>query len=146
MQRALSAAAALLFLAGCGGGSSHTYTPSAARLPACAHAGKAIAMPSGFPADFPFPDGSAITSAKKALKVTVVKGVIPITSFKDTASFFTREVRNAGFKVLYSEADPPRDAEGSYRGHGYAGRWTLEHLPACSEAVAFAAFAQPSAG
>lgn len=136
-----------LLLAGCGSSASGssalpTYAPSAASPPTCAHAGRAIALPRGFPSSFPLPKGTALTSWGRQGPATVVHGIVPGRSFRDAASFFPREVRNAGFKVVYSEADVPRDAEGSYRGKGYAGRWTLEHITGCPGAIKFAAFAQ----
>ncbi|GAC1639253.1 MAG: hypothetical protein NVS4B2_28660 [Chloroflexota bacterium] len=133
-----------IVLAGCGSSAQSTaYRPSDAKPPQCAHATKAIPLPNGFPGTFPWPPGTTLTSSRAAKEGTIVAGIVPTTSFKDTAAFFKRQVAKNGFTVVYAEADPPRDAEGAYRGNGYAGRWTLQHIPSCATGITLQAFAQP---
>lgn len=146
-----------VLLAGCGASTSgkpsptHTavrmstylYRAAAARVPACAHAGRAIVLPGKFPHDFPMPPHTVITSWHREVGAIAVVGSIPSTSFVSTAAFFNRELPLAGYKVLYHQTDVGRDAEGTFRGKGYVGRWQLEFMKTCN-AVGFGAAAQRS--
>ena len=48
----------------------------------------------------------------------------------------------AGFATIESEAEPPSEAEGVYRGHGYLGRWVVHSLADCPHAVILSIFAE----
>lgn len=140
----------LAFLVSACGSSSHSaarkptaavaaYHPSAASLPACAKAGTAIPLPRGFPASFPLPPGTAITAHHSGVGHEVdISGVVPATSFQAAVSFFPRELPKRSFRVTHYEADPERDSEGNFRGHGYVGGWSLRVIPAC-KALTFTA-------
>jgi hypothetical protein len=152
MRRALSLATLFgaVVLWGCGDSSSpsYTYVPGSANIPACAHAGKAIPLPKGFPTQFPFPNGTDIMSSgplPQGVKGIGISGYVPSSGFSDTVLFFKNQVKQAGFKVLDFQADAPNDSEGSYLGFGHTGTWQLKSLPGCSAAMHFAASSEPPA-
>ncbi len=132
------------------------YRPSDAHVPLCAHAGRAIALPPRFPALFPLPPRTAITVWQareggftvggvvptRADGAVLVAGVAPSRDFVSTARFFLDAPPRAGFATIESEAEPPSDAEGVYRGHGYLGRWVMHSLADCPHAVILSIFAE----
>lgn len=113
-------AALSVALAGCGGDAA----PAAVLIPACAHAGPATAAPSGFPSSFPFPPNIRITGGQPLYGGVVVSGTIA-GDFAPTVNSLVAAMPLAGYKTLYSEAEPPYDAEAEYLGHGYIGRWRI---------------------
>lgn len=148
MKRIMLSSACLILLVGCGGSSSTAkptskpvaasfqYRPAAANVPACAHAGKALAFPKTFPQNFPVPPGTALTGQRVPIGGGIAAtGFVPSTSFKATVQFFPREVKRAGFKMLHLEVDAPHDSEGVYQGHGYVGGWALQAIASCPGAM-----------
>lgn len=145
--------AVTLLLAGCGSpAASHSsdsgyhYVPADAKVPACAHAGKPIALPSAFPRQFPFPPGTDIdaTHPLTSKHQIGIYGYVPSSGFASTVNFFKVQVPKHGFKLVYLEVDSPNDSEGTYQGHGEVGRWQLQSLPGCSGAMRFAVSAEPT--
>ena len=145
MRVFLVATACLLIVTGCGAknnsarvsnqttGLNVHYHPAQARVPACAHAGKAVAFPANFPQNFPVPPGTAITGHRTPIGGGIAAtGFVPARSFKQTVNFFPPQLKRAGFKVLHREVDAPHDSEGSYEGHGYLGGWALRAMPGCA--------------
>lgn len=124
---------------------AYTYAPSAAKVPACTKAGKAIPLPKKFPHQFPFPRGTLIESTKPLiLKQQIgIYGYVPSKGFAPTVTFFKTQVPKHGFKRLDFEVDEPNDSEGVYRGFGTIGRWKLASIPGCKGAMRFSASAQP---
>lgn len=127
-----------LLLAGCGSSApssvSQQYVPARAHVPPCTHAARAVRLPAHFPPQFPFPTGTTITRTgplPHGVLGVGVYGFVPSSTFAGTVHYFPREVAKAGFKVLAVEVDSPHDSEGTYRGHGYAGRWALQSIPGC---------------
>lgn len=120
--------------------------PSQGNVAACAHAGKAIALPAKFPAAFPFPAGTVIDhsgSLPHGIKGVGIAGFVPSSSFASTVNYFIRQVARSGFKVLYHEIDAPHDSEGQYRGFGVVGEWQLRALAGCPKAMSIAVSAEP---
>src|SRR5437588_50769 len=111
--RGLSAIGLCLALGGCGSGSSAppTYNRADATVPACAHAGKAIALPHGFPSGFPVPAHTAITSHTTRFGAVVIGGFVPASSFDDAQSFFTKRLPDVGYTLSDQDAEPPHEAE-----------------------------------
>ncbi len=124
---------------------SYTYTPSRAHVPACAGAGRAIALPQGFPATFPMPPGTAITARqyyRGDRRRIVVSGVAPIT-VRSGLIFFQSTLPAAGFRLGQGDSEAA-EAESLYKGHGYLGRWKLHAIDGCTTAVILLIYAQPA--
>jgi hypothetical protein len=150
MHSMISAVIALVLFAqgvSAAGASRYPYVPRQAKVAACAHAGRAIALPAAFPSRFPFPRGTILDHTKPLLKRQIgVYGYVPSRNFVSTVTFFRREVVRAGFTLIGFEVDSPNDSEGTYRGYGKVGRWQLRSLPGCAAAMAFSASAEPISG
>ncbi len=144
-----------LVVSGCGGSSassngtrtatSYTYSPAKAQRPTCVKVGKAITLPSGFPARFPFPRGTYLDKTKPLIfkNQIGIYGYVPSASFVATVNFFKNQVPKQGFKRIDFEVDSPNDSEGRYQGFGKIGAWALRSLPDCKGFMAFSASAEP---
>lgn len=146
-----------LLISGCGtsgssgaqskssGSGDYRYDLSAARQPSCVKVGKAIALPAGFPRQFPFPHGTYLYKTKPLIfKHQIgIYGYVPSPSFATTVNFFKNQVPKQGFKRLDFEVDTPHDSEGRYQGFGKIGAWALRALPACKGFMDFSASAEP---
>ncbi len=134
------------------------YRPSAARVPACARVTHAIALPPGFPGLFPLPPHTAVTAwQRRAGGVAVggvapahggyavlVEGIVPARDVASAARSLLDASPRAGFATIEAEVEPPSDAEGVYRGHGYLGRWLVHSLVDCPGAVILSILAERS--
>jgi hypothetical protein len=142
-----SVVAVAFLLAGCGSSASNSYryVPAAAKIPSCAHAGKAIALPSAFPHQFPFPAGTDIDATHPLFTHQIgIYGFVPSHTFAETVNFFKNQVPKQGFKLVDFEVDSPNDSEGTYQGHGKLGRWQLRSMPSCKGAMIFSVSSEPS--
>jgi len=122
----------------------YRYKKSAARTPACAQAGRAIALPRSFPAAFPFPPGTAITSNTPYggdPTKPVIGGVIPSSSFAAVVTFFVTQLPQAGFRLRDGDSEAA-EAESVFVGHGYIGRWRVRGLDTCPSAAILLVFAE----
>lgn len=134
------------------------YRPSAARVPACANAGRAIALPARFPAQFPLPLHTAITSQQPreggfmiggikpahSAGGVLVSGIVPATDVAAAAHFFLATLPRAGFSVVMSEVDAPNDSEITFEGRGYLGRAALLAIADCPRAIILSVFTERS--
>jgi hypothetical protein len=140
---AVAGACTALITSGCGSDGPPTYHQADAKVPACAHAGKAIALPHGFPANFPFPPHTALTSHTRSFGAIIVEGIVPASSFDDAQSFFTKKLPDAGYTLSEQDAEPPREAEARYSGKGYEGGWRIRLILSCPGAFTLQASAAP---
>ena len=130
----LLAAQLALVLAGCGGSKVPTASAPATGLPPCANAGPAVSVPSEFPNSFPLPPGTVITSSQRSQTgVIVVGGFIPM-EFKKIVAFFQRELPAAGYQLLEGDAEMD-EAESTFSGRGFRGKWKVNGILNCQGAV-----------
>jgi hypothetical protein len=128
-------AAVLLLITACvRKDSPDTLNTSAPTLPPCAQAGPAVSLPSEFPTNFPLPPGTMITSSQRSQKgVLVVSGFIPM-EFKNTVAFFQSKLPAAGYQLLKGDAEMD-EAESTFSGQGFQGKWKVQGILNCSGAV-----------
>lgn len=122
----------------------HALAPAAgvpAAMPSCANTGKPVALPSDFPASFPLPPGTLVTSAQQRSGGGVIGAVVP-SDAHTVAVFLDRALPASGFKNGVGESEPG-DAESTYAGQGYQGRWRARDLRSCPGTVSLAIFASP---
>ncbi len=120
-------------ITGCGG-SKELRDSTTANLPPCAKAGPAVSLPSEFPNSFPLPPGTVITSSQRNERgVNVVSGFSPM-EFKNAVAFFQSKLPAAGFQLLEGDAEMD-EAESTFSGQGYHGKWKVNGILNCQGAV-----------
>lgn len=122
----------------------YRYRRLTTQVPPCAHAGRAIALPRSFPASFPFPPGTAVTSQigyRGDQTKPVISGVVPSASFGSAVQFFLTQLPQAGYRLRDGDAEA-FEAESVFVGHGYIGRWRIRALDTCPSALVLFVFAE----
>jgi len=133
LQSLLTAVLAAV-ICGCGGSKTPTVSTPTNGLPPCAQAGPAVSLPSEFPTDLSLPPGTIITSSQRSEKgVIIVGGLIPM-EFKNTVTFFQNKLPAAGYQLLKGDAEMD-EAESSFAGHGFQGKWKVNGILNCPGAV-----------
>jgi hypothetical protein len=132
------AIALLISLTGCagqGGASSPPPgQPTAGPLPGCANAGAPLPLPPTFPQALPLPPGTVITYHQDlGAGQVLVGGVVP-SDLRTVVAFFARALPAAGFELGEGDAEPD-EAEASYTGNGYHGKWKVHGILNCPDAV-----------
>lgn len=132
----------LLALSGCGSAAtSSSNTGSQAvneadfqNLPVCAQVGTPIERPAAFPATFPLPPGTVLNyqESRSAGRI-IIGGVAPSTA-KDVAVYWEQAMPKAGYIQTSGESEPG-EAEASFEGNGYRGRWKVNDMPECPNMV-----------
>ncbi len=135
----------LLLASGCGDSSTAAKEQDkglkkAADQKTCAADAKALGkLPSGFPADFPFPQGHA----EDRDKVGVIVTAITSSSLKDVLAALNGPAQRAGFKVTNGETEE-HDAEANWTGNGFRGRWVIKDSATCQGEVSIQVLAAKS--
>jgi hypothetical protein len=93
-------------------------------------AAKRVSPPAGFPADFPIPPGTVLTSAADRGSAGLVVSGISTASFKSVLAALHADLPKHGFKLEDGETEP-RDAESDWSSAQYTGRWAIRDLPRC---------------
>jgi hypothetical protein len=136
---AASAAAAML-LAACGSSGGH---PDSAAGPSgdaatvasavCAKdaAAKKVALPGGFPSDFPLPPGTVVYSVDDRGDAGIVVTGVTSTPFPDVLKAMQSRLPAAGFRAEDGESEP-HDAESDWASSDFRGRWAIREIPQCS--------------
>ncbi|MGI9155351.1 MAG: hypothetical protein ACR2FG_01735 [Marmoricola sp.] len=141
---AASAAAVLLAVGGCGSaqesGKASESKPGkesgeAADTSTCVADAKPVgALPTSFPTGFPLPKGTVVYNAEDRGKDGVIVSAITSSSLKDVRATLNGPARKAGFKVTSGETEK-RDAEASWTGNGFRGRWAIKQSATCKGEV-----------
>jgi hypothetical protein len=133
-SRTILAAGIGLFLAGCGGSDK---AATSAAVPPCAKVGRTVSLPQDFPDELPIPAGTAFTVSEPLDSGTIrVGGVVP-QPFSEVVAFFQKELPASGFAL--GEGDAEQDeAEAAFSGHGYEGKWKINGILNCPNAVTLA--------
>lgn len=119
-----------------------TPTPSDATGVICAKdaSGKAVDLPDGFPAGFPLPPGTIITSVQtRGAGVLVISGVTA-AGFTEVLHALQKDLPAKGFVPKDGEVEP-HDAESDWSSAAYDGRWAIREIAKCGgdTAVSFVA-------
>ena len=139
LQRVAGISVALLsvmFTGGCGSKAPPASTP-APSLPPCAKAGQAITLPAEFPPGFPLPPGTVITSSQRSDRGDIVIGGLIPLAFKDAVAFFQAKLPAAGYQLLEGDAEMD-EAESTFLGQGFRGKWKINGILNCPGAVTLA--------
>lgn len=86
--------------------------------------------PDAFPATWPWPAHTVVTSIEDRGSDGVVVSASSSTPFAQVLSFLNGEVARAGFVVTSGETEA-HDAEANWSGRGYRGRWAIRQSGTC---------------
>lgn len=132
------ALAVLVLVAGCGDsgdeptagdpdGGDHS---SAADTSTCvADATPVTSTPESYPSDFPLPDGTVVFAVEDRGEDGVIATGVTRTPFEDVLAAMNA-AEEAGFRVTSGETEDD-DAEASWSGNGYVGRWAIKKSATC---------------
>jgi hypothetical protein len=99
-------------------------------LPPCAGARALVETPPGFPADFPLPPGTVLTSAASPYaNQLVVLGLIP-GDVQEAAGFFSDSLPDSGYQVGVGDAEGT-ESEAPFTGNGFRGKWRVNGITGC---------------
>ena len=130
--------AAIGIAAGQSGKASGWASSSPPRSPACAHAGKAIARPSELPATVVPPQTTLSSVTHPGSGMTLVTGVVPL-QFRSVVEFFVTKLPAAGFRNTIGDAEMD-EAESRFAGPGMTGKWKVNGILGCPDAVTLALY------
>ncbi len=139
----------LLLASGCGGGKEAAKEQDegfekAADQTTCVEDARALGkLPSGFPADFPFPQGAVVYHAEDRDEVGVIVTAITFSSLRDVLAALNGPAQQAGFKVTNGETEE-HDAEANWTGNGFRGRWVIKDSATCQGEVSIQVLAAKS--
>jgi len=108
-------------------------------LPGCAPAPTPVARPADFPAHFPLPAGAVITRVERRAQGPILYVLAPGDSVA-MAIFLDGALRAARYKQGQGEAERG-EAESTFGGEGYQGRWLARNVANCPGAVMLTVFA-----
>jgi len=86
--------------------------------------------PDGFPADWPFPPHTTVFGAEDRGNDGMVVSAVTSSSLDQVLDFLNGDVEDAGYQVGSGETEE-HDAEASWSGNGYHGRWAIRESAAC---------------
>jgi hypothetical protein len=121
-------------------GGGHGNAEAAARVaaPACASVERGIAPPPEIPAAV-LPPGTVVTSVSHPQAgMTMVNGVVAST-FRGAVEFFVAKLPAAGYVNTTGDAEMD-EAESFFRGATVRGKWKVNGIPGCPEAVTLALY------
>ncbi|MDQ1721156.1 MAG: hypothetical protein QOI26_890 [Pseudonocardiales bacterium] len=134
-------------LAGCAGKSEAEKAREAAKaLPTagvvCVKDGaKAVSLPAGFPANFPLPAGTVVTSAENRGADGLVISGVTTTAFKVALKGLQTDLPAKGFTPKNGETEP-HDAESDWSSPDFDGRWAIRELSQCAGETAVSVVAR----
>jgi hypothetical protein len=129
------AAAVLVLPTACGGG-DEPGDRDADRLSAAADVGTCVAdavavttYPAGFPRGYPLPQGTVVFRVEDRGAGGVIATGVTATPFEDVLHAMNAASK-AGFAVTSGETEEG-DAEASWTGNGFTGRWAIRRSATC---------------
>ena len=144
-----AAAAVLVAAAGCsssGSGPDPDAAKNGAPSTVCAKdaAAKQVALPSGFPTNFPLPPGTVITGVDdRGSRAGIVITGVTATDFTSVLKALQTDLPARGFTPDEGEVEP-HDAESNWSSAGYTGRWAIRDISSCAGDVSVSVVARPT--
>jgi len=104
--------------------------------PECAHVGQVVDRPASVPVNL-LPPGTTLTSTMTLPdNKTLVTGVVPF-DFRTAVQFFVTKLPDAGYRLGTGDAEQG-EAEALFTGEGIKGKWKVNGIPNCPDAVTLA--------
>jgi hypothetical protein len=131
-------AAVVLLLTACGGGDGGSeeqdrdaggFSAAADTSICVADATQVATTPDGFAADFPLPRGTVLFHVEDRGADGVIATGVTATGFDDVLAAMNA-AQERGFRVTSGETEED-DAEASWTGNGFVGRWAIKKSASC---------------
>lgn len=121
-----------------GGGNGNAEAATRVAAPECASVERGIAPPPEIPAAV-LPPGTVVTEVKRPQAgMTLVNGVVS-SSFRSAVEFFVTKLPAAGYLNTTGDAEMD-EAESFFRGAAVQGKWKVNGILGCNEAVRLTLF------
>lgn len=120
-----------------GGGPGRKAETAQALSSVCGRTGEVVARPDAIPAEL-LPPGTVLTSSKRLGGRVAVGGVVP-RDFQGAVAFFVSGLPKAGYRNISGDAEMD-EAEAVFAGDGLRGKWKVNGILGCSEAVTLALY------
>lgn len=138
MRRGLTAAIVVVvaFLAGCtdsgdNDADAESKAPLSGAVCSSAASSSQVDLPTGFPTEFPLPEGMIVTSAEDRGDAGILVTGVTGTPFDEVLSGLQDDLPANGFTLTEGESEP-HDAESNWTSADYEGRWAIRENPACA--------------
>jgi hypothetical protein len=106
------------------------------KAPECARVTQTVERPDSVPVNL-LPPGTTLTSHMTLPEnKTLVTGVVPF-DFRTAVQFFVTKLPDAGYRLGTGDAEQG-EAEALFFGEGITGKWKVNGIPNCPDAVALA--------
>jgi hypothetical protein len=96
----------------------------------CSADAEKVALPKGFPQDFPFPGKTVVYDAEDRGGDGVIATGVTTLPFKRVLAALNGPAQDAGYKIENGETEE-HDAEADWRGNGFEGRWAIRESGTC---------------
>ena len=119
-------AAAVLLVAGCGGSKNDEESEAANPQAKAACDGSALTAAPKLPPSFPMVEETTLTKQSTQGPTELVEGYWE-GSVQDAHDEYLKELKAAGYKILFEEVEAPNDSEISWQGEGRSGQVALRN-------------------
>lgn len=137
------AALAAVVVTGCGESEGEAAASRRAPTPVCVGQATEADVPATFPAAFPLPDRAVVYAAERRSGGRTIVYAVVDRDVKSVLAQLQKDVPGAGFRLTEGEVED-RDAESSWVGNGYAGRWAIREVAGCPEQTSVTVLAAAS--
>jgi len=135
---ALIAAAGVSIAVMHGGGNGTAEAAARVAAPACASVERGIAPPPEIPAAV-LPPGTIVTSVERPQPGMTLVGGVVASSFRTAVEFYVTKLPAAGYLNTVGDAEMD-EAESRFRGATVRGKWKVNGILGCPEAVTLALY------
>jgi hypothetical protein len=118
------------------GGGNGTAEAAEVTAPSCASAEQGVAPPAEVPAAV-LPPGTIVTSVQRPRAGTTLVTAVVASPFRSAVEFFVVELPAAGYVNTTGDAEMD-EAESSFRGASLHGKWKVNGILGCPDAVRLA--------
>lgn len=121
-----------------GGNGAAEAAATQVRTPACASVSKGVTPPPEIPAAV-LPPGTVVMSVERPRRGTTLATGVVASPFRNAVEFFVTKLPAAGYVNTAGDAEMD-EAESFFEGPGVQGKWRVNGILGCAEAVRLTVF------